>query len=53
MPWRVMLPNSTPMKIGSVQPIDATAYDTPNTNIDPTVRLRPPLSSRGVVNGSR
>jgi hypothetical protein len=30
-----------------VQPIEAMAYDTPKTNIDLTVRSRPPRSSRG------
>jgi hypothetical protein len=39
------------MKSGRVHPIDAMAYDTPNTYIDTRVRSRPPLSSRGVVNG--
>src|SRR3954454_5182802 len=32
---------------GNSQPIDATAYDTPNTVIDRRPPLRPPLSSRG------
>jgi hypothetical protein len=47
----VKLVRAAPMKRGSVQPIEAMAYEIPNTNIDTTVRSRPPLSSLGVVNG--
>jgi hypothetical protein len=35
---------------GSVHDSDATAYDTPNTNIDHSVRRSPPRSSLGRAN---
>jgi hypothetical protein len=41
------VPDTATRNVGSVHPIDATAYDTPNTNIDRTVRLPPPRSSLG------
>ena len=45
------VPTTTTRKSGSVHASDAIAYDTPKRNIEPSVRLRPPLSSRGVENG--
>ena len=49
----LIVPATAARNSGSVQPIEATAYDTPNTNIDPTVRSRPPRSSRGSRRSAR
>ncbi len=48
---RESVPNTTTRKIGKVHEIEAIAYETPKRKIEPSVRLRPPLSSRGVENG--
>ncbi len=44
---RPKTPDMAARNSGSSQPIDATAYDTPNNAIDPRPRVRPPLSSLG------
>ncbi len=55
MPSRRLLLNTVAMNSPIVHPIDATAYAMPYTNIALTVCLgppEPPVSSRGVMNGS-
>src|SRR5438105_15141646 len=50
MPDARFFPNAPLMAAknsGSSQPIDATAYDTPNSAIEPSSPLRPPRSSLG------
>ena len=43
--------NTRARNTGNVHEIDAIAYETPNRKTEPSVRLRPPLSRRGVENG--
>jgi len=54
MPSRWVVLNTVAMNSPIVQPIDATAYAIPYTNIALTVCFgpSPPVSSLGVMNGS-
>src|SRR6266542_3427796 len=52
VPSRVKLPKTTPRNGPMVHPNDAMAYEIPNTNMDDSVRERPPRSSFGVANDS-